>query len=146
MLPTRFTTAGLLRMLADLLGGELAAATVSLFVNDVNPLEGAVIGDFTLATFTGSTPIALGTFGEVYASADGGAESVAPLMQWDWDAGDAETVYGIVIKSAAVGTPLLGYARLENAREMNNTADSLVIIPRFKLSLTDLGTFLEIAA
>lgn len=144
--PTVIPSSSLLLQLAALLTGDFAAATVHLFTNDVNPGKSAVVGDFTAATFVGSTAIAIGAWGEVFLNGDLDAEAIAPLMQWDYDSGTAETVYGVYVLSAGVGTPLIAYARLETPKEMATTEDSLVIVPRLVFSATGFGSFATLSA
>ncbi len=137
--------AGLLLLLDNLTAGEFAAATVGLFINDVDPGRNAVAGDFDAATFTTSAALPVTTWAEAFINARGNAEAVGTTLQWDWDSGVAETVYGVVIKSAGVGTPLLAYARLENPKTMQSTGDSLAIVPRLELGGSGLGAFAQVS-
>lgn len=152
MNPTVLTSAGLALLLGNLTqaaagaAGHLLGATMSLFTNDVNPGKPAVIGDFTLATFTGSTPIAIASWGEMFYNENLDPEILGALAQWDYDSGTAETVYGIVLLSAGAGTPLLGYARLTTPKEMAATTDSLAIVPRFVMSADGFGSFSQLNA
>lgn len=138
--PNVFTSAGLLLMLANLTAGQLASATVHLFINDVDPGKGAVVGDFTEATFTGSAALTVTAWGEAFLNLQLDAESIANLMQWDWDAGSAETVFGVYVLSAAMGTPLLGYARLTTPKDMGATTDSIALVLKMVLGPNGLGT------
>src|SRR4051812_32695278 len=132
--PNVVPSSALMLALVDLLAGQLDAATVSLFINDVDPGKNAVIADFTLAAFVGSTPIAVSAWGEAYLNANKDAEAQAQLMQWNYASGPEESVYGIVVKGAGAGTPLLLYCRLDNPKGMGTTSDSLALVLRFTLS------------
>lgn len=138
---TVVVNSGLLLVLADILAGDWALPTVHLFINDVDPGPGAVVADFDEATFTGSTAQAIGAWGEAFMAEDGAATSVAPQLQWDWDSGVAETVYGVYVLSAGVGTPLLGYARFETPIGMAVTSNSLAVVPSFAYSEVGAGRF-----
>lgn len=149
MEPTVLTSAGLHALLADIVAtspggpGALDGAKLKLFVNDVDPGRAAVIGDFTLATFTGGAPIAVSAWGEAHTDAAGNANVLGPVCQWDWDSGTAETVYGVVLTDAADN--LLGYARLTEPKEMDDTSDSIAIVPRITLGGEDFGTMVRVA-
>lgn len=146
MLPTVMCSAGLRLLLADWLTaveGELAGAKLKLFTNDVDPGKAAVIGDFDLATFTGSAPIAVATWGEVFTDVQGNANALGSLCQWDYDSGAAETVYGVVLTNA--GDALIGYSRLAQSKLMNDTSDSLAIVPKISCSDAGFGVGVRVA-
>jgi len=150
MNPTVFTKAAMFTMLAALLQAAagtlevLAGAKMKLFVNDVDPGEAAVIGDFTLASFTGSAAITIAAWGEAFTGQGGYPTTIGTLGQWDYDSGDAETVYGVVLTDNADG--LLAYARLTEPKTMDDTSDSLIVVPRMVVSPTGFGTFDRLAA
>ncbi len=132
-------------LLADLTAGELAAATVHLFANDVNPGKGAVTADFIEATFTGSTALPITAWGSPFLNEDLDASALGPLMQWNWTAGVTDIVYGVYVLSAGAGTPLLAYARLETPKEMGTVDDSLALVPRWTMSAAGFGSFATLA-
>lgn len=150
MEPTVFTYAGLSLLLAKILEDSagtaevLEGAKLKLFINDVDPGVNATLTDFDLATFTGSTAITVAAWGEVFRATTGNPTVLGSLAQWDWDSGDAETVYGVVLTDGA--DALLGYARLANEKTMDGTDDSLAIVPRIEMGATGFGTFERIAA
>jgi len=142
--PNVMVRGGLGAIMADAIAGEFAAATAGLFIDDVDPGKGAVAADFTPATFTGSTPLVI-TWGEVYINANGDPEQSSQLLQFDWDAGSTETVYGILVKSAGAGTPLLLYARLDAPKEMGATTDSLALVVRLTMSALGFGASVQVS-
>jgi len=135
---------GLSAILADTTAGEFAGATTGLFINNVDPGKQAVDGDLDAATFTGSTPVVI-TWGEVYINANGDPEQSSQLIQFDWDAGATETVYGIKVKSAGAGTPLLLYARMDAPKEMAATTDSVSFVVRLTMSATGFGASIQVS-
>jgi hypothetical protein len=138
---TKLVNIGAFAFLADLIAGTLAGAKLKLFVNDVDPGPAAVIGDFTLASFVGSTPLPITPWSEAYQVSGGGAASNGPYLQWDYDSGLAQTVYGVVITKAT--DELIGYARLDVPKSMSGTSDSIGIIPRIVVGPAGWGTMLE---
>lgn len=148
--PTIVTSAGFLAMIANLIqaaagaAGVLNGAKLKLFINDIDPGKAAVIGDFTLATFGGSTAIAVAAWNEAFLNGSGDAVILGAVAQWDWDSGDAETVYGVVLTTSA--DAILAYARLSVPKLMDDTADSLAVVPRYVVGDTGQGTFHLLAA
>lgn len=122
-----------LALLADLIAGKLAAATLHLFVNDITPNRFTAVADLTEATFTGGAAKTLGTWGEPFVTDAGEAAAFPPSVQWNWSAGDEEIVYGVYLLSAGVGTPLLGLARLETPAVMGSVEASLALALGFIL-------------
>lgn len=145
MQPTVLPSSALLLELAALLAGDFAAATMTLFTNDVDPGEGAVVGDFTAATFTTSTPAAITTWGAPYLTPEGYAEAIGTEHQWAWTAGAAENVFGILIKSAGMGTPLLAYARLIAPKPMQAVGNALAIVPKLRLGPAGFGASIQVS-
>lgn len=129
--------------LEDLLAGQLLAPTLALFINDVNPGKTAVLASFTPPTFVTSTPVAL-TFGPEYINADGDWEMVSQLVQFNFVSGGPEIVYGILVRSADGGTPLLLYARLDVPKSMGTVGDVIAIVVRFTLSGEGWGISVEV--
>lgn len=143
MEPTVMAQSGSFALLANLVAGEYAGSKVFPFINDVDPQESAVIGDFTPATFTGSAAIAIAAWGEAFAVPNGGARSLGSLLQWDWDAGVAETIYGYVWTDATDN--LIGYARRTTPKLMAQTTDSAAVVPVAEVGPDGYGTWIEVA-
>lgn len=145
MHPTVMVSSGLLLLLTDWLTavtGDLVGALVAPFINQVDPGKGAVLADFTPATFTGSAAIAVAAWGEVNLDVNGDARTAGGLMQWDWDSGAAETIYGFTFTRGS--GELLGYARLETPKLMDDTSDSLAVVPVITLGPTGFGVFVRV--
>jgi hypothetical protein len=144
MEPSVFPSTALLVLLANLTAGAFAAATVSLFTNDVNPGKAATLASFVLATFVGSTALPITAWGTESLDVNGDAESVGTLLSWNWTAAPAETVFGVVVKSTGAGTPLIAYARLSTPKSMAAVTDVLTVVPVLKLSALGFGSFVVI--
>lgn len=129
--------------LTDLVGGQLTAPTLALFINDVNPGKIAVLSDFDPATFVTSTPVAL-TFGTPYINENGDWEMVSQLVQFTFASGGPEIVYGVLMRSAGGGTPLLMYARLDDPKSMGVVGDVIAVVIRFTLSGDGWGVSVEV--
>lgn len=103
-------------VLADILGvavdtlGQFDGAKIALFSNNIVPSPSSVIGDFTPATFTGSTPQAI-TWGDVYSDGDGNAIAPGGSHLFPVTGAVSETIYGYIITDTA-GTGLLAARQL----------------------------------
>lgn len=116
----------------------LAPATdaniVSLVINNFTPSQDLVIGDLTLATFTGSAPKAAGTGTQtVYTDPISGERVIQvkePVGGWTWvctaTPGTPETVYGVILTNDD-GTVLLGSQLLDVPVPIVNNGDGFSI-------------------
>lgn len=113
--------------------GDLAAATVHLFTNDINPTAGSVVGDFTEPVYAGyaGQPVAGWTANEL--EADGTVSTVATtvLSFTGPAAGGGPTVYGYYVLSAGGGTPLIYAARFVEPFGLVNDLKTLDVVPTF---------------
>lgn len=115
--------------------GDLALAKIDLFVNNHTPLPSSVFADFTLATFTGYVQKAVAGFTANETNLDGSVGTTATTVLSWVGPGDAtgETVYGYLIRSAAVGNPLIAAVKLSSPVPLNTPADVLNLVPTFRL-------------
>lgn len=102
-----------------------------LFTNDVALDVDTVFADLTLATFTGSTPVAC-TFGTISRDANDRAIRQGDPITWTWTGGAAETCYGFVVLDGS-GTKLYFAQRFAAPRTMAASGDEISIIPRVLL-------------
>lgn len=107
-----------------------AANKIALVINPFVPDETLTFGDFTLATFTGSTPKA-GAAGAQQAGIDPntGEQKItilAPAGGWRWECTAApaapEIVYGFILMDNA-GAVLLGMESFVNGIPVANIGD-----------------------
>lgn len=139
--PTVVVQKGRIEALTDILAGAWALAVCHPFVNDVDPGPNAVVGDFEPAAFTGGEAKPLGAWGEPFLDSQADATAVAPQLQWNWTAGTPETVYGLFVTSADVGTPLIGYCRFETPIGMGTDLSSFAVVPSFSYGDAGAGKF-----
>lgn len=96
-------TAGELKLLAYMLGKTAPAdLTLKLFINNITPVDGNVVGDFTEMSTLGYAlkTLTMATWGA--ASTIGARASIAyPQQTWTFTAGAAVTVYGYYIVDSA---------------------------------------------
>lgn len=91
---------------ADVLdGGEMV-----LFSNDITPTVNTIIGDLTIANFTGYADVTLTTYSAPYLTADENAAVLAPLAQFNTAAPYtvANSIYGFAIKDVDGALVLAG--------------------------------------
>lgn len=115
--------------------GDLAAATIHLFINNYNPGTTSSVGDFTEATFTGYTPQAVAGWNANELSADGSVSTDATTVKtWIGPADmTGQTVYGYYVLSAGMGTPYLYAVRFPVAVGLNVPTDVLALVATFRL-------------
>lgn len=122
--------------LGDLLAADVAtfapvaANKIALVVNNFVPDENLVLGDFTLASFNGSTPKA-GAAGAQQVGIDPATQdqvitNLAPAGGWRWECavapGAAETIYGYILVDNA-GATVLGMEKLTTPVVIANVGD-----------------------
>jgi hypothetical protein len=100
------------RQIADTLTGTgklFDAAEIALYINNVTPGPLTALADLTLATFTGSSPQLITTWGAAYIGADGSIHLTAPSALFTATAtpGTPQTVYGATVVGDPGGTPFL---------------------------------------
>jgi len=107
---------------------------VELYQNNYTPVDASVIGDFTVATFTGSGPVTITSadWGAPVIVSDVGEITLTAPPTWTHGGGAAQTVYGWVM----YGHDTLNvYAaqRFDVARNM--TSGSIESLDPFKIKL-----------
>jgi len=120
--------------------GDLAAATVHLFTNNITPTPLNVIGDFTEATFTGYAPVAVTGWGANASPPDGSvnADSTNVITFVGPSDASGQTIFGYFVKSAGLGTPLIYSARFAApfgaGFPLITPADVLALVATFKFT------------
>lgn len=124
--------------LAALLTAFTAAnstAKVALFINNRTPLPTDTYASFTEASqswYSRQNAV----YGQVFQEGSGNMRTVVDSVQFNYSSGDGldapVTVYGYMIVTAS-GSTLLHSARLDTARTMGNTLDSVVVEPALQL-------------
>jgi len=100
--------------------GPVVANKVHLFINELTPTENTVVGDLTVATFTGNAAKATGAAPMLAAFDPATDEQIVTLKEpaggWFWETADAvnlpQTIYGAALIDNA-GTGLLGIEMLD---------------------------------
>lgn len=138
---------GLLNLMDAALGHAsigLNGAKVGLFTNDVDPGKGAVLGNFTLATFAGSTEKVI-TWGTAFLNSSGDAESLSGLETFSTDGVIPETVFGMVVVDGIAPTLLRFYARFDTAIGMLVNGNQLSLVVRLTISAAGFGASVQVA-
>jgi hypothetical protein len=104
---------------------------VALYTNDATPTATSVLGDFTLATAGGSTPVAVTAWSDAYTDAAHVANQLANLIQFTaTGVGDPENIYGWILTDAA-GTKYLGGERFPDAPiPFGPVGTAVAVLPR----------------
>lgn len=129
--------------LTDILAGGFAACIAELYQNDFVPTRESVIGDFTVATYTGYAS-KVPTWSAPSLADDGNAESIGTMTEWR-PTGSVTTnvIYGVLLKKA-VSFELLLAARFSPAPlPMGSALD--VILTTLRLRITQSGLVLVIS-
>lgn len=113
--------------------------TIKLFQNDMTPSPGSVLGDFTVATFTGyATSGAIVWAGPVNAD-DGTPELVGQrLIFTATDGAVTNTIYGYYALDAGGG--LLFAERFESPQNVAIAGDSVIFVPRVSVEFSNSGS------
>lgn len=121
----------LIEILAALAAGDYDALTMDLYQNDLDPTPLTVLGDFTVATYSGYAQKTALAFGTPYFNPDGIAEMDLPSQQFDHSGGAvANNIYGYYVQKTGGG--LLYAERLPDAPyPMIDATNSIVILSRF---------------
>lgn len=130
------TKAKMKELLAAMIGvgGILEAPTVRLFKNNYFPSKDSVIGDFTLADFTGYATSTAVTWGAPHVNADGNLEIQGGVKQFTaTDGATPNTVYGYLLTTA--GGALIAAERFDVPVPVSAADDAVVVAPRFTLTL-----------
>lgn len=128
--------------LGDLLAGDIptlapaAANKIALVANNFVLDENLVLTDFTLASFTGSTPLA-GTAGAQDVGIDPTTQdqvitNIAPAGGWRWECTGAP----------AVPETIYGYVLLDNAAAV---VLAMALLPT-PVSIANVGDFIDLGA
>lgn len=114
----------------------LDGVTVKLFQNDIVPGPDSVLGDFTVADFTGyATSAALVWAGPVLKD-DGTPELVAQrLMFTCTNATTPNTIYGYYLLDSEGG--LLGAERFEAPQQVSLVGDTVMFVPRISIEYSN---------
>jgi len=132
MLPTRFLRLQLGELLAadtDTWVNITGQPTVALVAETFTPSEDLVTADLTLATFTGSTPLAGDTTQEAGVDPATGEQVItviAPAGGWRFECtvapGSPETIFGFALRQSSTAA-LLGTALLATPVTITNVGD-----------------------
>lgn len=113
--------------------GRFFGAKVQLFKSDTPLVAGTVLGDLEEADFSGYAESGVLAFGAAFINDAGGAEIVAPGVQFTQTAATiSNTVYGYMVVNAA-GDGLLWAERFPQPIEFNAANKAKVVIPRYTL-------------
>jgi len=107
--------------------------TVALYENNYTPVATSVIGDFTLSSFTGSTPQLVVWSGS--PATDGSGYAAISGVAQDYIVGDTSgpyTIYGYIVKSNA-GALIYAERFSSGAVTLLDILDKLTIVPKLKL-------------
>jgi hypothetical protein len=109
----------------DLRNGLLSPCLLHLYKNDVSPTPDMTILAFTEADFSGYAPVTITLFNEPFATADGGATIVSPLVQFNMSAATTPNIiYGTYLTDIT-STILIASAQFDAEKPMNGTSDSI---------------------
>ena len=113
--------------------GDLAAATVHLFTNDVNPGPQGVVGDFVEAAYAGYAAVAVAgwTANNTDLQGNVSTDGTAVISFTGPVAGGGPLVYGYYVLSAGGGTPLIYYARFTAPFSLADNSKILSMVPTF---------------
>lgn len=111
----------------------LGSSSVSLYQNDLQPNPASVLGDYTIATFTGYGGAATTTFGPAFNRAVGGVGTDGGGIQWT-ATGDTttNTIYGYLLQS---GWGLVGGERFENPVPVTKAGDAVLVRPELTINV-----------
>lgn len=111
--------------------GTLDGAQVRLFVNDVQPVRGSVVGDFTETNYTGHADEDITWLAPTVAD-DGHVEVIGTVGEFrPTDGVTPNVVYGAVILDSG-GAVMMG-GRFDDAPlPMNSALDNIVLTVRFR--------------
>lgn len=109
--------------------GLLDGAVVNLYQNDLTPTPNTLVGDFTVANFTGYAVSSAIVWGTVFTDASNVANSVGDVKQFTCTAdGTAQTIYGYYV---TVTGALRFSERFPTPIPVVHAADAVVVLPRF---------------
>jgi hypothetical protein len=109
---------------------NLVNCEVNLFQNDVTPTPATVLGDLTVATFSGYAAIVVAALLAAYLDPIGGASAQIGTVQFDHSGGAvANTIYGFWVETA--GGVLILAGRFDQAVPMNVLGDSIPLDIKF---------------
>jgi hypothetical protein len=99
---TQWGTQQLLNLIIEALNAGYPVY-MHLFINDVAPSDGTVIGDLVEASFSGYSAQAITYWAAVSPNPAGGYSSTAPLAQFTNSSGSDQTVYGYYVTAGPAG-------------------------------------------
>jgi hypothetical protein len=131
--PLAYSKVSALARLATMLGAApLLAPVIKLFQNDFTPTPTSVIGDFTIASFSGYADVT-GAFGAPGIDPSGNAVAPHPCV-WSTDGVTPGAAYGLYIVDSAGN--LVAGARFDDAPyNFVNAGDQLVCTLLFGMQL-----------
>lgn len=113
-----------------LLRTDLINCEVNLFQNNLTPLPSTVIGDLTVATYSGYAAKVVTALLAAYIDPAGGASAQIATIQYDHSGGGvANSIYGFWVETAAGDLILVG--RFEEPIPMNFLGDSIPLDVKF---------------
>lgn len=100
-------------------GSDQENFSVRLFQNNITPDADSVLGDFTIATFTGyaSVPVDRSDFGGTFISAHVAYSDSAVVPTYTCTGGSAQTVYGWYMV-ATISNVVVAAQRFDSPRSM----------------------------
>lgn len=112
--------------LADTISAALVNCKLKLYQNDFTPVQGTVIADMTVATFSGYAVKTIAALLASYLDPAGGASAQIATQQWDHNGGViANTIYGFWLEDASVVPVLVMAGRFDAPVPMAALGDSL---------------------
>lgn len=119
------------KMLKDALSVD-ETYSLRLYRNDYTPNTTSVLGDFTVATFSGYANKTLSRAGWNAAATVSGKAETDYGTQQSWTASSSETVYGYYVV-ASTSNVVLWAERFTSSRALSNN-DILNLTPKFTLN------------
>ena len=115
--------------------GDLALATVHLYMNDLDPTPDTAVGDFVECSGTTYVPKAVPGWTANDPSPDGSVSITGTtVLSWVGDGDDSGgTVYGYFVKAAAGGTPLIYSCRFPVPMPLDAATDVLDLVPTYRV-------------
>lgn len=111
----------------------LEDCTVDLYQNDYTPSPGTVIGDLTVADFSGYGQKTVADLLAAYIDPAGGASAQIATQQWDHSGGGvSNTVYGFYVRTA--GGVLILAGRFAEPIPMAAIGDSIPLDIKFRFN------------
>ncbi len=119
----------LLDFLTAVGGHGLSGALVDLYTNNQTPVHGSVIGDFTLAAWTGYAQGSLTGWNAASLDGSNRAKSTPNLVTFNNTSGSAKTAYGYVVRSSSGGVLIFAELFTGGSITINNGTSLELSVP-----------------